>query len=233
MDNLDLGLQQLVNIVAKLRDPQEGCPWDLQQTPQSLSPMMLEECYEVLEAIENRSTENLKEELGDLLLHIVMQAQMAQETNAFSLKEVLQGICQKLVRRHPHVFGQTKAKNVKEVLKNWEEIKAEEAQRSGQSKGKKSNQLPPTVPALILAQEWARKQHWSDPSHPESSPLFEIETLLEKIKQNPSPAERKNTLAQVLLQLAKLASFWEISLEQTLRDSLKNLLFKTDKNPST
>src|SRR6185503_7191582 len=103
-----------------------GCPWDKQQDHNALKPMLVEETYEVLEAVDNNDSEGLREELGDLLLHIVFHAQLGKEAEKFNIDTVIDGICEKLIRRHPHVFGNDTASSPEEVIKNWEAIKAEE-----------------------------------------------------------------------------------------------------------
>jgi XTP/dITP diphosphohydrolase len=119
-------LQQLIDVVAQLRSPSGGCPWDLAQTPQTLTPYVIEEAYEVVDAIRSGDKNAIAEELGDLLLQVVLQAQIASEQNQFSLTEVAQGITQKLIRRHPHVFGDVEVRDAEEVHQNWEQIKAAE-----------------------------------------------------------------------------------------------------------
>lgn len=119
-------LQALVDVVAQLRSPEGGCPWDLAQTPESLLPYILEEAYEVVDAIRGGNPTEIAEELGDLLLQVVLQAQIASEQQHFSITDVAAGITQKLIRRHPHVFGETSVTSVDEVKQNWEQIKAQE-----------------------------------------------------------------------------------------------------------
>ena len=119
-------LQNLINVVAKLRNPDGGCPWDLAQTPETLTPYVIEEAYEVVDAITEGDRNAIAEELGDLLLQVVLQAQIFSESGDFSLKEVASGISQKLIRRHPHVFGDVSVQSVDEVRQNWEQIKAQE-----------------------------------------------------------------------------------------------------------
>ena len=143
---------RLREIVARLRAP-DGCPWDKEQTHESLRAALVEECYETVEAIERADDANLREELGDLLLHVVMHAHMAGERNVFTFEEVVEGICEKLIRRHPHVFGEGKAQDTAEVLRQWEQIKREE-------KGAKASVmdgLPASLPALMRAQNTQRK----------------------------------------------------------------------------
>ena len=119
-------LQHLINVVAKLRSPNGGCPWDLAQTQQTLIPYIIEEAYETVHAIKSQDQNAIAEELGDLLLQVVLQAQVAQDSGYFDLKEVAQGIAEKLIRRHPHVFGEIEVDSVEMVRENWEKIKAKE-----------------------------------------------------------------------------------------------------------
>ena len=119
-------IQNLIEVVAQLRSPEGGCPWDLQQTPESLTPYVIEEAYEVVNAIKSGDQKAIAEELGDLLLQVVLQAQIASEENQFSLTEVAQGITDKLIRRHPHVFANVEVEGVEDVHRNWEQIKAAE-----------------------------------------------------------------------------------------------------------
>ncbi|MFM7440322.1 MAG: nucleoside triphosphate pyrophosphohydrolase [Snowella sp.] len=119
-------LQHLIEVVAKLRSADGGCPWDLEQTQQTLIPYIIEEAYETVHAIKSQDQNAIAEELGDLLLQVVLQAQVAQDSGYFSLKEVAQGIAEKLIRRHPHVFGEIEVDSVETVRENWEKIKATE-----------------------------------------------------------------------------------------------------------
>jgi XTP/dITP diphosphohydrolase len=119
-------IQQLIDVVAKLRSPDGGCPWDLAQTQESLIPYVIEEAYEVVDAIRSGSQEAIAEELGDLLLQVILQVQIATESGHFTMTEVAQGISEKLIRRHPHVFGEVEVNSIDEVHQNWEQIKAEE-----------------------------------------------------------------------------------------------------------
>ena len=116
-------LDHLIQVVAKLRSPDGGCPWDLAQTQESLIPYVIEEAYEVVHAIKTGDQKAIAEELGDLLLQVILQAQIAQDNDYFSLQEVAQGITEKLIRRHPHVFGDVTVENVEMVRENWEKIK--------------------------------------------------------------------------------------------------------------
>ena len=145
---------ELVNVVRKLRSP-SGCSWDRSQTVESLSPFMLEEAYEVLEAVERGDTDTLRKELGDLLLHIVMASEICGEEGRFSLMDVVDGITGKLVRRHPHVFDENVDLSPDEVEQQWETIKAAEKKDEGFFES-----LPSTMPALQTA--WRIQQRASD-----------------------------------------------------------------------
>ena len=154
-------LQNLIDVVAKLRSP-DGCPWDLAQTPSSLIPYVIEEAYEVVDAIKSGDSVAIAEELGDLLLQVVLQAQIASESNSFSLKEVAEGITQKLIRRHPHVFGDVHVQSIDEVRQNWEQIKAAEKGESSPETQPLSSKLsryarslPPIMAGMNISQKAA------------------------------------------------------------------------------
>lgn len=119
-------IEKLIEIMQSLRDPDNGCPWDLEQDFQSLIPFTIEEAYEVADAIEQNNLEDIKDELGDLLFQIVFYSQLGKEKNAFDFNDVAQGISEKLIRRHPHVFSDSKIKNSEEQTKEWEKIKQQE-----------------------------------------------------------------------------------------------------------
>lgn len=155
-----VALQELIDVVAKLRSP-EGCPWDLAQTPESLTPYVIEEAYEVVDAIQTGDKRAIAEELGDLLLQVVLQAQIASEAGDFSLQEVVEGISQKLIRRHPHVFGDVTVENMEEVRQNWETIKAAEkgetpaTQKLSDKLSRYRRSLPPLSAAMKISQKAA------------------------------------------------------------------------------
>src|SRR6059058_2564829 len=143
--------ERAVSIIARLRGP-GGCPWDREQTFDSIKPYTLEETYEVLEAIDNRDWDELSSELGDLLLQVLFYAQMAHEENTFSIDQVLDRLSQKLVDRHPHVFGDVKAETSSDVLRNWEALKAEEKKKrlvAGGGKSAHDNSSPQSVLAGV------------------------------------------------------------------------------------
>ncbi len=146
-------LEDFQEIIARLRAP-DGCPWDKEQTHLSLRPYLLEEAYEVLEALDNEDMEHLKEELGDLMLQIVLHTQIAIEDGDFNMTDVLGGISQKLIRRHPHVFGSVQADTADQVVKNWEQIKSEERKSNVDAKPKGMlDGIPNALPALVQADQ--------------------------------------------------------------------------------
>jgi len=153
-------LDRLVAVVAQLRSPQGGCPWDLAQTAESLIPYVIEEAYEVVDAIRSGDSDHLAEELGDLLLQVVLQAQVATDNNQFTLKEVADGIAAKLIRRHPHVFGDVEVQNVEEVHLNWEQIKAQEKGETlaeTQRLSRKLKRYARSLPPLLASEKISKK----------------------------------------------------------------------------
>ena len=158
-----VALQNLIEVVAQLRSPDGGCPWDLAQTPQTLIPYVIEEAYEVVDAIKSENQAAIAEELGDLLLQVVLQAQIAGEQGHFSLEEVAQGITNKLIRRHPHVFGDVEVNNAEEVRQHWEKIKAaekgetlEQTQLLSRRLARYSRTLPPLIAAMKMSTKAAK-----------------------------------------------------------------------------
>jgi len=155
-------MQRLIDLMARLRAP-DGCPWDREQTPSTLKPQLLEECYEVLEAIDSGSAEHVVEELGDLLLHIVFQAQIAREAGDFTFADVASGVVNKMIRRHPHVFGEEKVADADGVVTLWHHLKkAEKPERESALDG-----VPRNLPALMRAQALQKKARnvgfdWAD-----------------------------------------------------------------------
>lgn len=156
-------LQRLIEVVAQLRSPEGGCPWDLEQTPQTLIPYIIEEAYEVVDAIATGEQNAIAEELGDLLLQVVLQAQIAGESGDFTLEEVAVSITEKLIRRHPHVFGNVQINSSEEVNQNWEKIKAEEKGQSLEEAQLLSNKLrryarslPPLMAGMKISKKAAK-----------------------------------------------------------------------------
>ena len=152
----DLALSDLLAVMAKLRDPDDGCPWDLEQDFRSIAPYTIEEAYEVADAIERGSHDELKDELGDLLLQVVFHAQMACEAGLFDFDDVCRSINDKMIRRHPHVFGDAETRDSETQTVEWEAIKA--AERAGSDKGEGAlDDVPVALPALKRAQKLQKR----------------------------------------------------------------------------
>ena len=215
----DTPLERLKSIVARLRAP-DGCPWDREQTHASLRTALVEETYEVLAAIEASDDENLCEELGDLLLHVVMHAQMASEEGRFNFDDVARGIGEKMVRRHPHVFGEDRLADSAAVLVRWEEIKRQEkarAGRVGEPPPSRMDGLPPSLPALMRAQKLQEKAakvgfDWPD-----------IRGVQEKVREEIAEIERATPetvgeeIGDLLFSAVNLARWHRLDAETTLR----------------
>jgi XTP/dITP diphosphohydrolase len=153
-------LQRLIEVVAQLRSPDGGCPWDLAQTPQTLIPYVIEEAYEVVDALQTENQEAIAEELGDLLLQVVLQTQIASEQQNFTLEDVAEGITAKLIRRHPHVFGDVEVSSAAEVNQNWEQIKSEEKGETAEQANLLSRKLTRyarTLPPLMAGMKISTK----------------------------------------------------------------------------
>ncbi|MDX6765943.1 MAG: nucleoside triphosphate pyrophosphohydrolase [Candidatus Methylacidiphilales bacterium] len=212
-------IDELKAIVARLRGP-GGCPWDQEQTHQSIRSQLLEECYEVLEAIDEGNDSLLEEELGDVLLHIVFHAQLAEEEGKFSLDDVARGINEKLIRRHPHVFGEGgKLGSAAEVLQKWDELKkVEKPERTGALHG-----IPPILPALMLAQETQKKAAKAGFDWKEVRPVLDKlkEEIAELEKDLEHPQRAADELGDVFFSLVNLARHLKVDAEQSCRDATR------------
>ena len=150
-------IESLRQIMQQLRDPDSGCPWDLKQTFDSIVPYTLEEAYEVAQAIEDKDFAELKDELGDLLLQVIFYTQLAEEAHYFTYADVVTSICEKMVRRHPHVFGGDHADTAEQVLTRWEQIKKQERADKGQQPKSLLDTVPAAMPALTRAYKMQKK----------------------------------------------------------------------------
>ena len=205
--------EELAAIIARLRSP-DGCPWDREQTHASLKGNLTEEAYEVLEAIDSRDMGELCEELGDLLLQVVLHAQIATDDGDFEIGDVIQSIATKLIHRHPHVFGDADVKDSKQVIANWEELKREEG------KGSLLSGLPKDMPALSYSQAMQRRAarvgfDWK-----------EIKEIIEKLTEEVAELEAATNHRQkvqefgdILFTLANFARRLDIDLEAALRQA--------------
>ncbi|MBI4853454.1 MAG: nucleoside triphosphate pyrophosphohydrolase [Acidobacteria bacterium] len=202
---------QLVEVINKLRSP-GGCPWDREQTHNSLKPMLLEEAYEVIEAIEENDDKELSSELGDLLLQVVFHSQIASETERFTIKDVIEKVHDKMIRRHPHVFGDEEASSSAEVLRNWEAIKAAEKAASGKKKSSMLDNVSTSMPALMEAFQMTSRVarvHFDWPSVKDcfdklSEEISELKTEIEKADNEKAIADEVGDLLFMAVNIARL-----------------------------
>jgi MazG family protein len=194
-------LDDLLKIMATLRSP-NGCPWDREQDHMTLRFHAVEEVYELLDAIESKDDHEIVEELGDLLLHVVFHSQLGKERSAFDFEQVARHITEKLIRRHPHVFGDVKVRNVDEVWANWEKIKAAEKHGSRHARPSALDGIPKHLPALMRAEKLIKKAR-------------KAKLLTTKISKPKSP--EKDALARQLFELTQTAQSRGWSAEELLR----------------
>jgi len=215
---------QLVALVERLRSEQ-GCPWDRQQTPTSLIPYMLEETYEVIESIEAGDNQALKEELGDVLLHIVFQSRIAEEHQQFTLAESIQTVVEKLIRRHPHVFGDAHVQDTAEVRQRWETAKQREKGRESLLDG-----VPRTLPALTRARRVQEKAasvgfDWPDIAAVWAKVNEELDELREA-QAGADPEDIAEEFGDVLFSLVNLGRFLHLSAEDALRQTMAKFEYR-------
>lgn len=221
-------LRRLLDVIARLRAP-NGCPWDRQQTTESMAPHLLEEAYEAIEALRRGDDAHAREELGDVLMNVLMIAQIAKERGAFDIDSVATAIHDKLVRRHPHVFGKDKVDSADQVLKNWEQIKLQEQQQG--SRPQRSGVLsgvPTALPALQRAYRIGEKAarigfDWPDRQGPRQKideELGELDAAIAGSDQAAIAAE----LGDVLFSLCNLARHLKVEPEMALRGTIDRFL---------
>lgn len=206
--------------MARLRAP-GGCPWDREQTFDSIKPYTLEETYEVLDAIDRRDWNELAEELGDFLLQAVFYAQMGAEENLFRIDDALDAINQKLIRRHPHVFGEQSAETAGDVKRIWGEVKAAEKKDKGKHEAGLLDSVPRALPALVEGQQISSRAagvgfDWQNPEQVIEKLHEELAEFAEA-RRAADPAELENELGDMLFVLINLARFVKVDPEQALR----------------
>jgi len=218
-------LMPFVELIAHLRSP-EGCPWDRKQTHETLRTNILEETYEVLEAIDNGDLASLEEELGDLLLQIVLQSQLANETGCFNVYDVIRGIYNKIVFRHPHVFSDWDAKDASTVIKNWEILKSEERIKKEPSNRQSIlESVPKNLPALSLAQKYQERAARVGFDWPEIAPVIEkIQEEIDEFKDAPDTTSRENELGDMLFAMVNLIRWYGFDAENLLRQMNQRFL---------
>jgi tetrapyrrole methylase family protein/MazG family protein len=223
--------EDLVATMARLRGP-GGCPWDHEQSHQSLRPYILEEAYETLEAIDSGSPDQLRQELGDLLLQVVFHAQMAAEAGTFTVDDVVAGLVDKLIRRHPHVFGDVRVAGSHDVLAHWEAIKARERTEGLQARGSGEGPppgasaldgLPRTLPALMLAQRMQEQAARTGVTWPDlgaaAGLIREALGELQAAAAGGDRARAAETMGELLFTVTMLPRYLELDAEQTLREA--------------
>ena len=204
--------ERLVNIMTRLR---KECPWDRAQTPETLRQYILEEAYETIEAIDAQNWDELRKELGDLLLQIVFQAEIAQENGRFELSQVIENINNKLVERHPHVFGDVKVRNAADVATNWEQIKVKSENRTSILQG-----VPKQLSALLRAQRLQDKASqvgfdWDNSAEEKKK----IREEIDEIEATETPEELEDELGDLLFALVNYCRFRKVSAEDALRST--------------
>ena len=235
--------KSLVEVIATLRG-ENGCPWDREQTHTSLKSTLIEETYETVEAIDSAQPDKLKEELGDLLLNIMLQAQIAAENRDFDIYDVIDTLTEKLIRRHPHVFGDVNVENSDDVVKNWEAIKKEES--GYEDRESVLDGIPIALPALLRGQKIQKRAarvgfDWDDIQDVISKVEEELAEVKESLKKN-KQAEIEMEIGDLLFAIVNLCRFVELQAEETLRKSnrkfiqrfkkMEKILEKQDKNIS-
>ncbi len=212
---------RLTQIMVILRDPEQGCPWDRQQTWRTLVPHTLEEAYEVGDAAERGDAAGTCDELGDLLFQVVFHARIAEEGGQFGLAEIASGVCDKLVRRHPHVFGDGNEASARSQEQSWEAIKATEREASGS--GSALDDVPPALPALTRANKLQRRAarvgfDWQDMAPVLAKVREEIEEVVTALEAGDQEAARSE-VGDVLFAVTNLARHLDSDPEQRLRDT--------------
>ena len=216
--------QSLIDVVARLRGP-GGCPWDAEQTHESLKRNLLEECYETLEAIDAGEPMELAEELGDILVQVAFHADIARQAGHFDIADVLTAINRKLIRRHPHVFGDGSAVSdgtigARQVERNWEQLKAEERRQSGKQEPSAMDSVPAALPALTAAQLMQDRAarfgfDWDDVD----GVLDKLVEEIAEFRAADTPEERIDEFGDVLFALVNLARWSGIHAEDALRQA--------------
>ena len=207
-------------ITMRLRREPDGCPWDRKQTHQSLTRYVIEETYEVVEALEENDMEKLADELGDLLLQVYLHSEIARQEGEFAISDVFEHVNAKLIRRHPHVFGETEVSGAEQVLVNWQEIKKQERIAAGRDVKEESvlDGVPLAAPALIVAQEYQKRAARI------GFEFSSVEDLLKKVQEEirelqeaTSPEHRREEMGDILFMVAKAALWLDIDAEEALR----------------
>ncbi len=217
----NMTIPELLEIMARLRDKNTGCPWDIEQDFVSIAPCTIEEAYEVADAIARGDMNDVREELGDLLLQVVFHAQMAREAGLFTFDDVARGLIQKLVSRHPHVFGDDTAKSAEDVMGIWQQQKDKEKIAKGKKTSSILDDIPLNFPALLRAQKLSKKAakagfEWQNTSDVIDKIIEELEELRAEIHSG-DKARQQEELGDVFQTLVNLARRLDIDAETAMR----------------
>jgi len=217
--------EAFAEIIAHLRAPEDGCPWDLKQTHESLRKHLLEESYEAISAIDYGDFESMREEFGDMLLQVVLQAQVANDEQQFNVNQVIHGIYSKIIRRHPHVFGDVELDGVDGVLANWEKLKEKERKDAGQNEKGLLDGVPLALPALSQGQEYQDRAARVGFDWPEiEGVLDKIKEEIEEIKTAETDFELAAEIGDLFFAIVNLARWKKVDAESALRRT--NMKFK-------
>jgi tetrapyrrole methylase family protein/MazG family protein len=218
LKNTEKLFKELVDIIAKLRS-EDGCPWDREQTHETLKTGIIEEAYEVVETIDEKDDEKLEEELGDLLMQVVLNAQIAKDEGKFDIIGVIQKINEKLIRRHPHVFGDLDVKDSEEIMKNWDRIKSEE--RTSKDQNSFLDGIPINLPALIQARKvQSRASRVGFDWYKAEDVLKKVEEEVGELKEGINNSDQesiKEEIGDILFSIVNLSRFLNVEPEDALR----------------
>lgn len=219
--------EDLLRVVADLREP-DGCPWDRVQTLESMTDCVIEECYEAVNAVREHDMDNLREELGDVLLQVVMYSQVTKEQGIFTIEDVIDELCQKLVRRHTHVFGEATAENAEDSLANWEANKAKEKKSDVEAGKNELERVPQTLPALWRAQKVMKKARKSGLNKETDESLDQkIRNDYEALNQAVSGKDQKrieDAAGALLLHISDLVGRSGVNAENSLTTSIEQYI---------
>ena len=226
-------LQRLIEVIAQLRDPNTGCPWDLKQTPESLTPYVVEEAYEVVDAIHHGSKQDIEEELGDLLLQVVLQAQIFKEQGEFDLGDIAKEITDKMIRRHPHVFGESIADTPEAVNANWEKIKSQEKAEKGDIEAahqlspklkKYAQSMPPLEGAMKISRKAAKAGFEWDNIEQVWAKVDEEMAELKQALLHESKAAQASELGDVFFSLIQIARWYYLNPAEALKGTSRRFV---------
>ena len=229
---VNMSMNNLLEIMSRLRDPKNGCPWDIEQTFETIAPFTIEEAYEVHEAISNNNYDNLKDELGDLLLQIVFHSKIAEELQLFCFDEVVESICEKMIERHPHVFGHEKIETADEQLASWENIKAKEREIKSENQSDSLSALSGVsvaYPALLRAEKLQKRAarvgfDWKDTEPVLNKLDEEVSELKEVLNENCEKFRLEEELGDILFTCVNLARHINIDPETALHKANRKFI---------